>query len=185
MWHFGWFSNTVHRISRMDQFLLARKCRKLELLRLHFNHGFWPQHFWPHKHFWMERSIETHWGRVHGYTSWTGPCLVHYLQFNPVGKRLPYGLWRPSFLHQSLCWPQQWPSKYRFSLPSFRLNTVYYLHTFRNLHFLSKNSTLISRENCRFFWVWKTRENVVVLDFLAVDNFDFTRKIVKKIWLFE
>ena len=28
-------------------------------------------------------------------------------------------------------------------------------------------------------WV-RTRENVVVLDFLAVDNFDFTRKIVKK-----
>ena len=33
--------------------------------------------------------------------------------------------------------------------------------------FLSKNSTLISRENCRFFG-WKTREKVVVLDFLAV-----------------
>ena len=43
---------------------------------------------------------------------------------------------------------------------------------------------------------WKTRENVVVLDFLAVDNFDFTRKNVKKfldeklvkmlcVWLFE
>ena len=34
------------------------------------------------------------------------------------------------------------------------------------------------------FLGWKTRENVVVLDFLAVDNFDFkdfTRKIVKKI----
>ena len=29
---------------------------------------------------------------------------------------------------------------------------------------------------------WKTRENVVVLDFLAVDNFDFTKKMVKKIW---
>ena len=27
---------------------------------------------------------------------------------------------------------------------------------------------------------WKTRENVVVLDFLVVDNFDFTGKIVKK-----
>ena len=27
---------------------------------------------------------------------------------------------------------------------------------------------------------WKTRESVVVLNFLAVDNFDFTRKIVKK-----
>ena len=28
-----------------------------------------------------------------------------------------------------------------------------HFHTVRNLHFLSKNSTLISRENCRFFWV--------------------------------
>ena len=54
------------------------------------------------------------------------------------------------------------------------------IHTVRNLHFLSKNSTLIIRENYRFFWGWKTRENVVVLDFLAVDHFDFTRKIVKK-----
>ena len=35
-------------------------------------------------------------------------------------------------------------------------NTLY--HTVRNLHFLSKNSTLICRENCRFFWMktsWK------------------------------
>ena len=55
------------------------------------------------------------------------------------------------------------------------------LHTVRNLHFLSKNSTLISREKCRFFGGEKTRENVVVSDFLAVDNFDFTRKIVEKI----
>ena len=33
-----------------------------------------------------------------------------------------------------------------------------HFHTVRNLHFLSKNSTLIYRENCRFFWVknsWK------------------------------
>ena len=54
------------------------------------------------------------------------------------------------------------------------------LHTVRNLHFLSKNSTLISSENCWSFWGEKTRENVVILDCLAVDNFDFTRKIVKK-----
>ena len=33
---------------------------------------------------------------------------------------------------------------------------------------------------CPKIQLWKTRENVVVLDFLAVDNFDFTRKIVKK-----
>ena len=31
------------------------------------------------------------------------------------------------------------------------------------------------------FLGWKARENVVVLDFLAVDNFDFTRKVLKKI----
>ena len=28
----------------------------------------------------------------------------------------------------------------------------------------------------------KTRENVVVWDFLAVDNFDFTRKVDKKLF---
>ena len=33
------------------------------------------------------------------------------------------------------------------------------------------------------FFLWKTRENVVVLDFLTVDNFDFTRKMLKKIWV--
>ena len=30
------------------------------------------------------------------------------------------------------------------------------------------------------FLGWKSRENIVVLDFLDVDSFDFTRKIVKK-----
>ena len=43
-----------------------------------------------------------------------------------------------------------------------------------------KNSTLISREKLSNCFGWKTRENAAVLDFLAVDNFDFTRKIVKK-----
>ena len=49
----------------------------------------------------------------------------------------------------------------------------------------------ISDEITWIFWIWfpekivdflgwKTGENVVVLDFLAVDNFDFKRKIVKK-----
>ena len=63
-----------------------------------------------------------------------------------------------------------------------KLSTVLQ-HTVRNLHFSSKNSTLISRENYRFFGVKKTRENVVVLDFLAVDNFDFTRKIFELFWV--
>ena len=35
------------------------------------------------------------------------------------------------------------------------------------------------RKIVELFWV-KTRENAAGLDFLAVDNFDFMRKIVKK-----
>ena len=35
--------------------------------------------------------------------------------------------------------------------PSLQVFKNLLLHTVRNLHFLSKNSTLISRENCRFF----------------------------------
>ena len=42
----------------------------------------------------------------------------------------------------------------------------------------SKSSFFVQKFN--FDFPRKTRENVVVLDFLAVDNFDFTRKIVKK-----
>ena len=50
----------------------------------------------------------------------------------------------------------------------------------------SKSSFAVQKFNFDFprklsiFVGWKTRENVVVLDFLAVDNFDFTRKIVEK-----
>ena len=37
-------------------------------------------------------------------------------------------------------------------------------------------------KNCQKKFGWKTCENVVVLGFLALDNFDFTRKSVKTIW---
>ena len=43
-------------------------------------------------------------------------------------------------------------------------------------------TTLISLEKLSKKFGLKTRENVGVLDFLDVDNFDFTRKIVKKFW---
>ena len=52
----------------------------------------------------------------------------------------------------------------------------------------SKSQIFVQKFNFNFlrklsiFWGDKTRENVVVLDFLAVDNSDFTRKIVKKNW---
>ena len=39
------------------------------------------------------------------------------------------------------------------------------VHTVRNLHFLSKKSTLISRENLSIFSGWKTRENFLVWTF--------------------
>ena len=42
------------------------------------------------------------------------------------------------------------PEVLNFCIHSF---SCWVSHTVRNLHFLSKNSTLISRENCRFFWL--------------------------------
>ena len=45
--------------------------------------------------------------------------------------------------------------------------------------FCPKIQFWLPEKNCWFFG-WKTRENVVVLGFLAVDDFDFTRNIVKK-----
>ena len=94
----------------------------------------------------------------------------------------------PFCLSFSFCHLHRNPPKNWFEINDFvqknpciqNNNGILDLHTLRNLHFLSKNSTLISRENCQLFWGRKTRENVVVLYFLAVDNFDFTRKNVKK-----
>ena len=50
----------------------------------------------------------------------------------------------------------------------------------------SKSSFFVQKFKFEFtrklsiFFRWKTRENVGILDFFGVDNFDFTRKIVKK-----
>ena len=52
-------------------------------------------------------------------------------------------------------------------------------HTLRNLHFSPKIQLWFIKKIVDFGG-WKIRENVVVLDFLAVDNFDFTKKIVEK-----
>ena len=54
------------------------------------------------------------------------------------------------------------------------------LKSFEMLIFCPKNQHWFPEKIVDFFR-WKTCENVVVLDFLAVDNFDFTRKIVKKV----
>ena len=56
-------------------------------------------------------------------------------------------------------------------------------HTVRNLHFFVEKFNFEFPRKLSIFFGWKTRENVGVLDFLAVDNFDFMRKIVKKYWL--
>ena len=52
-------------------------------------------------------------------------------------------------------------------------------HCLKSPFFVQKFNFDFSRK-LSIFWGDKTRENVVILDFLAVDNFDFTRKIVKK-----
>ena len=56
-------------------------------------------------------------------------------------------------------------------------------HSSKPSFFVQKFNFDFTRKLSNLWGSWKTRENVVVLDFLAVDNFDFTRKIVKKIWL--
>ena len=52
-------------------------------------------------------------------------------------------------------------------------------HTVRYLRFFVQKFNIEFPEK-KIFWM-KTRENAAVLDFLAVENFDFTRKIVKNI----
>ena len=50
------------------------------------------------------------------------------------------------------------------------IDQLIWLQTVRNLHFLSKNSTLLPREKLSSCFGWKTRENAAVLDFVAVDT---------------
>ena len=72
------------------------------------------------------------------------------------------------------------------SQKSYRLKNISFYnteaHCSKSSFFVQKFNFDFPRKIVELFWV-KTRENVVVLDFLAVDNFDFTRKIVKKIWV--
>jgi len=49
-------------------------------------------------------------------------------------------------------------------------------HTVPNLHFCPKNQLWFPEKIVDFFG-WKTRENVVVLGFLAVDNFNSREKL--------
>ena len=70
-------------------------------------------------------------------------------------------------------------SVWKMSHFSTKIITKLDYHTVLNLHFLSKNITMIfPRKIVEFVELFcvKTRENAAVLDFLAVDNFDFTRK---------
>ena len=69
-----------------------------------------------------------------------------------------------------------------FSFWGSHLINVNFYTLFEIFIFCPKIQLWFSEKNCRFFLGEKNRENVVVLDFLAVDNFDFTRKIVKKNW---
>ena len=56
-----------------------------------------------------------------------------------------------------------------------------YTHCSKYSFFVQKFNFEFPRKLSIFSLGEKPRENVMVLDFLAVDNFDFTRKIVKKI----
>ena len=49
-------------------------------------------------------------------------------------------------------WCPSWPSFTSCLVDNPKLESTFNIHTVRKLNFLSKNSTLISRENCQFFW---------------------------------
>ena len=53
-------------------------------------------------------------------------------------------------------------------------------HCSKSSFFGQKFNIDFPRKIVEFFWV-KSRENAAVLDFLAIDNFDFTRKIVNRV----
>ena len=59
------------------------------------------------------------------------------------------------------------------------MSFIHFAHCSKSSFFVQKFNFDFPRKIVLLFWV-KTRENAAVLDFLAVDNFDFTRKIVKK-----
>ena len=65
------------------------------------------------------------------------------------------------------------------SVADDKCNYVHHSHCPKSSFFVQKFKFDFPRKIVELFWV-KTRENAAVLEFLAVDNFDFTRKIVKK-----
>ena len=64
-------------------------------------------------------------------------------------------------------------------LPCLLFSLLYVSHCKKSSFFVQKLNFDFRGKIVELFWV-KTRENAAVLVFSAVDNFDFTRKIVKK-----
>ena len=85
---------------------------------------------------------------------------IHFPNLCPFHKTFLRFVHKYFFLqYNTLQWTQQ--RKKCFAFQFFLARATFFplcLHTVRNLHFLSKNSTLISRENCRFFWVKNSRK---------------------------
>ena len=60
------------------------------------------------------------------------------------------------------------------------LLSIIHNHCLKSSFFVQKFNFDFLKKIVKLFVV-KTRENAAVFEFLAVDNFDFTRKIVKKV----
>ena len=97
----------------------------------------------------MKQQIYTKW--YQSYFFWT------YFTLTPFFRDFSNNLHRSKLFLTAGLGPQVFLlNEWSIFGPQTCWNTLY--HTVRNLHFLSKNSTLIFRENCRFFWVknsWK------------------------------
>ena len=107
--------------------------------------------------------------------------IGHRIEKNPLGsnliwkslckapKRRPCNLLSNAFLRwwKKLLIPQEW-----WSICNWIGNT----YCSKSSFFVQKFNFGFSRKLSIFWGGWKTRENVVVLDSLAVDKFDFTKK---------
>ena len=79
------------------------------------------------------------------YISYLSGCMMMFILLSmEVSLKM---CWGPATMYIN------WLTRETWKIPSKSEKKFSILkHTVRNLHFLSKNSTLITRENCRFFW---------------------------------
>ena len=76
-------------------------------------------------------------------------------------------------------WCPSWPSFTSCLVDNPKLESTFNINTLFEIFIFCPKIQLWFPEKIVDFFGWKTRENVVVLDFSAFDNFNFTKKMSK------